>query len=147
MSRYHHILVALDLSADETESIVERAVAIGEGEAKITLLHVIEPMNFAYGWEVGAASVTNIEDNARRATAERLAEIGARNGIDEQDQVIILGRAADGVHRMAKEGDVDLIVIGSHGRHGMGLLLGSTANAVLHGATCDVLAVRVGAHG
>ena len=38
----------------------------------------------------------------------------------------------------------DLIVVGSHGRHGIALLLGSTANGVLHGAPCDVLAVRVG---
>jgi len=34
------------------------------------------------------------------------------------------------------------VVIGSHGRHGVQLLLGSTANAV-HGASCDVLAVRM----
>ena len=40
----------------------------------------------------------------------------------------------------------DLIIVGSHGRHGLALLLGSTANGVLHGATCDVLAVRVGDH-
>ncbi|MCP4009678.1 MAG: universal stress protein, partial [Proteobacteria bacterium] len=33
--------------------------------------------------------------------------------------------------------------LGSHGRHGLGLLLGSTANGVLHLAQCDVLAVRV----
>jgi universal stress protein A len=39
--------------------------------------------------------------------------------------------------------DVDLIVIGSHGREGIQRLLGSTANAVLHGAPCDVLAVRI----
>jgi universal stress protein A len=39
---------------------------------------------------------------------------------------------------------MDLVVVGSHGRHGLSLLLGSTANGVLHGAGCDVLAVRVG---
>jgi len=39
--------------------------------------------------------------------------------------------------------DVDLIIVGSHGRHGWRLVLGSTANAVLHGARCDVLAARV----
>ena len=47
---------------------------------------------------------------------------------------------------MAKEAqklNADLIVVGSAGRHGMRLLLGSTANAVLHSAECDVLAVRV----
>ncbi len=39
--------------------------------------------------------------------------------------------------------DADLIVLGTHGRHGLGLILGSTANGVLHGASCDVLAVRI----
>jgi universal stress protein A len=38
---------------------------------------------------------------------------------------------------------VDLVVVGSYGRHGLQLLLGSTANGVLHLAACDVLAVRV----
>jgi universal stress protein A len=37
------------------------------------------------------------------------------------------------------------IVIGTHGQKGLQLLLGSTANAVLHGAGCDVLSVRIGA--
>ena len=45
--------------------------------------------------------------------------------------------------RLAKELDTNLIVIGSHGREGIQRLLGSTANAVLHGAPCDVLAVRI----
>jgi len=42
-----------------------------------------------------------------------------------------------------KKHNTDLVIVGSHGRHGVRLLLGSTANAVLHGAECDVLAVRV----
>ena len=45
---------------------------------------------------------------------------------------------------LAEQLDVDLIVVGSHGRYGLALLMGSTANGVLHGASCDVLAVRVG---
>jgi universal stress protein A len=48
---------------------------------------------------------------------------------------------------MAEELDADLIVLGTHGRHGLGLMLGSTANAVLHGAPCDVLAVKVRVEG
>jgi universal stress protein A len=44
---------------------------------------------------------------------------------------------------MAKDQDIDLIVVGSHGRHGLALIFGSTSNSVLHGATCDVLAVRI----
>ncbi|WP_313899138.1 universal stress protein [Leclercia adecarboxylata] len=47
------------------------------------------------------------------------------------------------MHRLAKKQGCDLIVVGSHGRHGLALLLGSTANDILHGAPCDVLAVRL----
>jgi universal stress protein A len=44
---------------------------------------------------------------------------------------------------LATEQNCDVIVVGSHGRHGLALLLGSTANDLLHGAPCDVLAVRL----
>jgi len=47
------------------------------------------------------------------------------------------------IHRLAKDQGLDLIVVGSHGRHGLSLLLGSTSTGVLHGAKCDVLAVRI----
>jgi universal stress protein A len=56
---------------------------------------------------------------------------------------IVTGHTESEIHRVAKEISADLIIVGSHGRHGLALLLGSTANGVLHGATCDVLAVRV----
>ncbi len=57
---------------------------------------------------------------------------------------MVVGRPGSEIRRQAEENDADLIVIGSHGRHGIQLLLGSTANSVLHGAACDVLAVRIG---
>ena len=57
---------------------------------------------------------------------------------------MVYGRPEREVHRIAEESDVDLIVVGSHGRHGLALILGSTSTSILHGAKCDVLAVRVG---
>jgi universal stress protein A len=56
---------------------------------------------------------------------------------------VVQGNTRREILRVAEENGVDLIVLGSHGRQGIQLLLGSTANAVLHGAPCDVLAVRV----
>ena len=47
------------------------------------------------------------------------------------------------IHAYADEAGVDLIVLGTHGRHGWRLMMGSTANAVLHGTHCNVLAVRI----
>lgn len=55
----------------------------------------------------------------------------------------VYGQPRQEIHRLAAEQACDLIVVGSHGRHGLALLLGSTANDVLHGAPCDVLAVHL----
>ena len=56
----------------------------------------------------------------------------------------MIGRPESQIHQLAEDVAADLIVVGSHGRQGLALILGSTANGVLHGAHCDVLAVRVG---
>jgi universal stress protein A len=53
------------------------------------------------------------------------------------------GQPRQEIHRFARENACDLIVVGSHGRHGLALLLGSTANDLLHGAPCDTLAVSL----
>lgn len=64
--------------------------------------------------------------------------------VAREDQHVVVGMPDTEIHRFADENGVDLIVVGSHGRHGFALLLGSTSTGVLHGAQCDVLAVRVG---
>ena len=80
-----------------------------------------------------------LEEQAR----ERLAKLASQLNVAEENQHVVLGQAAREMHRIANEGDVDLLVVGSHGRHGLALIFGSTSNSVLHGANCDVLAVRI----
>ena len=79
------------------------------------------------------------EKNAKKA----LAQVGADFGIPSNQQYLEIGYVKKAVIELAKKIHADLIVIGSHGRHGVQLLLGSTANAILHTADCDVLAVRI----
>src|SRR5690606_15629525 len=64
-------------------------------------------------------------------------------GLGEERTRVLIGRPETESHRFADENGVDLIVVGSHGRHGLQLLLGSTSSATLHRANCDVLAVRI----
>ena len=64
--------------------------------------------------------------------------------IADVQQSVEVGSVKHEILRFAEEQDCDLIVIGAHGRHGVATLLGSTANAVLHGTKCDVLCVRLG---
>ena len=73
----------------------------------------------------------------------RLTKIAKTAKIPAKQQVLKIGIARSIILDQAKKLKADLIIVGSHGRHGVKTLLGSTANAILHNAACDVLAVRV----
>ena len=146
MDNYTHILVALDLT-DEAPEVLARArqVAANHG-AKLSVLTVIRPLTYAYtGLEFAglAQSMVNFESEAEASARERLTALCEGTGIAAEDQKVIFGVPAYEIKDQANAAGADLIVVGSHGRHGLGLLLGSTANGVLHGATQDVLAVRI----
>ena len=74
---------------------------------------------------------------------KRLVKLAKKLNITDDCQWMETGSPKLEIIRIAEENNVDLIVVGSHGRHGFALLLGSTANGVLHHAQCDVLAVRL----
>jgi universal stress protein A len=143
MSQYNKILVAIDLSEDSAQ-VAQRGQAIAHNnEAELHLIHVIEPLSFAYGGDI-PMDFSGIQDEIHQQATQQLKRFAESNGVDEQHQHIVLGRPEVEIHSTAEELGTDLIVVGSHGRYGLALLMGSTANGVLHGAGCDVLAVRVG---
>jgi universal stress protein A len=114
------------------------------------LVHVVRPIEHVYGGfgAVGLAGdfsgqMATLEQQASAHAEQKLKDLGAVLGVPESRQFAPIGHAATEIQRVAGELDADLIVIGTHGRHGLGLLLGSTANGVLHGVKRDVLAVRV----
>lgn len=143
MSQYNKILVAVDLS-DDSAQVAERAAAMaGNNGAELHLIHVIEPLSFAYGGDI-PMDFSGIQDEIHQQAKAQLERFGTSNNIATDRQSIVLGRPEVEIHAKAEEIEADLIVVGSHGRYGLALLMGSTANGVLHGASCDVLAVRVG---
>jgi len=143
MSQYQNILVAVDLSEDSTP-VVLRARAIADANhAQLHLIHVIEPLSFAYGGDI-PMDFSGIQEEIHQQATQQMRRFAQSNNIDENHQRIVLGKPEVEIHSTAKELGSDLIVVGSHGRHGLALLMGSTANGVIHGASCDVLAVRVG---
>jgi universal stress protein A len=143
MSNYKKILIAIDLS-EESLNVVRRGCAMAaEKEAELHLIHVIEPLSFAYGGDI-PMDFSGIQEEISDQAREQLKRVGADYGIAESNQHTVFGRPEVEIHQMAETFGTDLIVVGSHGRYGLALLMGSTANGVLHGASCDVLAVRVG---
>jgi universal stress protein A len=143
MSNYKKLIIAVDLSEDSS-AIAERARGLAqESGAELHLIHVIEPLSFAYGGDI-PMDFSGIQDEIHQQAAQQLTRFGEQYGIAPDRQYIVLGRPEVEIHSKVDEIGADLIVVGSHGRFGLALLMGSTANGVLHGATCDVLAVRVG---
>lgn len=143
MANYTKILMAVDLTDDSAE-VAERALAIAtNNHAELHITHVIEPLNFAYGGDI-PMDFSGIQDEIHEQASQQLDKFASEQGVAEDKRHVVLGRPEVEIHALAEEIDADLIVVGSHGRYGLALLMGSTANGVLHGATCDVLAVRVG---
>lgn len=144
MSTYTNLLVAIDLS-DESSKVIARARELAGGDSsKLHLIHVVEPIAAAYPIDAYAINISRMQEEALEIATERLTSIGQEHGISAEHQYIMIGSAATEVRAKAEEIASDLIVIGSHGRSGWKLLLGSTANKVLHGSHCDILTVHVG---
>jgi len=150
MSSYQQILVALDLTED-SQLVCRKALEIaGENKAGIFLIHVVEfiyQVNAAYDPMFSPAfeDLSKNEEELLKLSREKMAALIKALDVKQNihlESDIISGIPKTEILRLAEEKQADIIVCGSHGRSGFELLLGSTANAILHHAPCDVLAVR-----
>jgi len=142
MSSYKHILVGLDLSADCVAVLRKAAEIATSFDAQISIAHVVEPLAFAYGGDV-PIDLTEAQSLMEQQAKQRLSRILEEVHVTPSEQHVCIGQAAHELHRIAENNDIDLIIVGSHGRHGLALLFGSITKGVVAGAKCDVLAVRV----
>lgn len=143
MPNYQRILAAIDLS-DEAGGVLERAAAMAKHhDAELHLLHVVEPLSLAYGGDI-PMDFSEVQLQLQKQAEDALGNFAKKLNLPKTQCHLLSGRPDGQIHELAKILATDLIIVGSHGRKGLALLLGSTANGVLHGADCDVLAVRVG---
>lgn len=140
---YSHILIAVDLT-EECHPVVQRALAIASScGASASLVHIVEPMAMAFGGDV-PMDLSMLQQQQFDQARERLEGFAGQYAqLGPERRHLAYGQPRQEIHRLAEEQGCDLIMVGSHGRHGLALLLGSTANDLIHGAPCDVLAVRL----
>lgn len=146
MSAYRNILVAVDLS-NESRIVIQRALECVNQDTRIHLVYVQEPMDSVYMGVVPYGPVfvgmDEVEANLKKELNDKLAGLGKEFNLDGGNLHHLNGVPAREIHQFVEDNGIDLVVIGTHGQKGVQLLLGSTANSVLHGCTCDVLAVRI----
>ena len=139
---YHHILVAIDLSP-RSLLVLKRASKIAhQNKATLDIVHVIEHSPIAYGGEFSLPVDVNLEQTIEAKVRELLIDLGDQFNIPPPNQHILEGSVKHSVIELGKKLTTDLIILGTHGHQGIGKLLGSRANAILHAANCDVLAIR-----
>ena len=140
----HHVLVPLDFST-YAEQALDYAIALAQKlQARVTLLHVIQPPEVVkveggiwpsstFLQDLEAAVTRDMEGYLARVTAAGLAgEIAVVHGVPFQE-----------ILDTAKARQVDLIIMGTHGRTGLShVLLGSVAEKVVRLAPCPVLVAR-----
>jgi universal stress protein A len=144
---YGHILAAVDQS-EEAEAVVDRARKLADHhKARLSLCSVVKPLTHVYGgldMMAYTQAGVNFEEQAVNQARQLLEALGRRFGVAAKDVHVSVGAPPAQIVETAEAVGADMIVVGSHGKHGLGLLLGSTANGVLHQAGCDVLTVRIG---
>lgn len=137
---YKHILFATDLTNDMEFIIAKVRGMRGYTGAQLSLIHVVEPLP---GYSYAYLGIEDIEGQLIDESKTALAKLGEQLSVDSKNQWVEVGPTKTRILEIAQNIGADLIICGSHGRHGLSLLLGSTANAILHGAKCDVLTIRL----
>jgi len=143
MNTYQQILVAIDVS-DEARQVIERAREMAKkNRAELCLLHVVEPVLTENSYDLITSIPVDVQDTLNNQAKEFLQRMQDAFSLSSTPLRVEIGSVKGEILRVAEEIKADLIIVGTHGRHGVGMLLGSTANSVLHGTPCDVLAVRI----
>lgn len=142
---YKRILLPVDGSPTSTKALVAALQLAREGDGRVRIVHVLDELAFistGYGPVVDLLAVA--EDGAKKVLADALAQAQAA-GVPADTKLVEQAGARLGelVADEARAWKADLVVVGTHGRHGIGrVLLGSGAEQVLRLAPVPVLAIR-----
>lgn len=144
MDNYKHILLAVDFFENDNIVSMRGKDLADRYQARLSIIHVIDNIPITVsGYDMDIPVDYDLTAELTANAKQKLLQLAKELNIDDTNSWLEIGSPKEEIIRVAIENKVDLIVVGSHGRHGLALLLGSTANSVLHHAQCDMLAVRL----
>jgi nucleotide-binding universal stress UspA family protein len=147
MIMYQRILIPIDGRAT-SERALQEAIKLASGNSVLRLVYVLEEIYFLDAEAYAFVDYSALQ-GAMRNTGERILAQGAqkvqKSGAKVETALLDVSgeRIASVIDGEAQQWGADLIVIGTHGRSGLGrLLLGSVAEGVARGTSVPVLLVR-----
>ncbi|CAN5566538.1 universal stress protein [soil metagenome] len=140
------LLVPTDFSENAGQALQYAKEIARNTTATLHLLHIVEPVVYPADWSYAQVGFADIEqelyDNAQKELLV-LAGVLKAEGFTAVTTVV-RGRASDEICNYAKENNISIIAIGTHGRSGLEhFLFGSTTERVLRKAPCPVLSVHL----
>ena len=149
MINLKRILVPTDFSESAASALRYGISFAKEYGAQLTLLHVVETLSVGYASDLFPVPMTEVfEEMAGYARAEltKLAVLASERGVEVRE-LVAQGKAAAEIIRIAREENVDMIVLGTHGKGVLDhALFGSTTERVVRRAPCPVLTCRLAEH-
>lgn len=148
---YRQILVPVDGSETANKALQAALDLAKDSGGCVRVIHIIEDLAYAGSYEQFGAYTEDLLNAIRTAGNDILqdAMMRAQSAGVEADRVLVdsvSGRLAEIVASAAREWNADLIVVGTHGRRGVGrMLLGSGAEQIIRLAPVPVLVIRSGA--
>jgi universal stress protein A len=135
----HKILYPTDFSETGRHALELATSLARDRGATLVIVHVEEPP-MAYG---GGDLYYGVEEPSREELLKALGQVVPTDPAVPCVHKLMIGDPAEAILKLAQEDQVELIVMGTHGRRGLTrLLMGSVAEAVVRRAPCPVLTVR-----
>jgi nucleotide-binding universal stress UspA family protein len=145
MPQFKKILVPVDFSQCSCDAFAYGLSIARQYHAKIILLHVVDFRTYESIFHIHMVPQEQAFETLKKIAIKKLAEMMAdfdTKDIDI-DERVVEGHPFIEIVRTAAHDEVDLVVIGTHGRSGLDhILFGSVAEKVVRKAPCPVLAVK-----
>ncbi len=149
MIRLKKVLLPTDFSDSARHAFTYGVSFAREYKADLVLLHVVENLTVGYAsdlFPVPMAEVFQEISGYAKAELARLGEEARGRGVSVEEQVV-QGKPSAEIIRFAAENQIDMIVLGTHGKGMLDqALFGSTTERVVRRAPCPVLTVRLPEH-
>ena len=152
---YQKIIVGVDFSP-HSKHAAKRAIELsGQYGARLELVNVVDeaalydlyydPIGMGFTMtefsQAGMEGISNMIDSLIDKSKNQMKALITELGLDQKQGVVITGRPSSTLNSYTEAQDVDLIVMGTHGRRGIDAVLGSTTRFIQSHARCEVLAV------
>jgi nucleotide-binding universal stress UspA family protein len=144
IAKTRRVLVPVDGSPTSNKALAAALELAGENGASVRLLHSVEQLTYATGFDYTGQTMLLLRESGEKVLEEALS-IAKAAGVQADTQLVDRPgqRLGEAVADAARDWPADLIVVGTHGRHGVGrMLLGSGAEQIIRLSPVPVLVIR-----